>query len=82
MGGKMKDTYNILGKCEGRDLNPRTPAGTDLESVSVNIIRVSQKLILIKFNHVMIRDRLFDARLQPRNNRINESIDFQRFISH
>jgi hypothetical protein len=23
-------------KCEGRDLNPRTPSGTDLESVSVD----------------------------------------------
>jgi hypothetical protein len=27
---------DYLSKCEGRDLNPRTPSGTDLESVSVD----------------------------------------------
>jgi hypothetical protein len=29
------DYRNILKGCEGRELNPRTPSGTDLESASV-----------------------------------------------
>jgi len=28
----MRDNYNPKEECEGRDLNPRTPSGTDLES--------------------------------------------------
>ena len=28
------DTYNPRGECEGRDLNPRTTSGADLESAS------------------------------------------------
>jgi hypothetical protein len=38
--GKVIENTTVILKtgkiCEGRDLNPRTPSGTDLESVSVD----------------------------------------------
>ena len=32
----VRNNVHKKNECEGRDLNPRTPSGTDLESVSVD----------------------------------------------